>query len=231
MIRVRLLTLVFIMTVMLFGCAPAAGDVPQETAETPSSAVSSVPTEGTQGYSFTISNSQIIRSFEGEKEAIYDAVPYYKADWTVWLGSLVQEGDALYFAEGAAFSDGVSCICETEELGAAYAVVRTDIDGGNRLVLAEKTLPTGYWDVAVYGERVFYVNGTDEAVTVGYVGKDGSGGGVLDIASAAGEDAVCTNALLDVRNGFLTITADFSTADTVETLSLRVDEALNVTLQ
>ncbi len=231
MTRVGLLSLVFIMTVMLLGCAPAAGDVPQETEETQSSTISAAPTAIEQAYSFTISNSQIIRNYEGKKEAIYDAVPYYDADWTVWLGSLVQEGDALYFAEGAAFSDGVSCICETEELGAKYAVVRTDIDGGNRLVLAEKTLPTGYWDVAVYGERVFYVNGTNEAVTVEYVSKDGSEGGMLDFSEAAGEDAVYTNALLDVKDGYLTISADFTSSDSVKMLKLRVDEKLGVTLQ
>jgi hypothetical protein len=229
--HLRLLLFVFIVTVvMLSGCAPAVSDSPrQETTETPDGTVSAAPTA--KAFSYSISNSELIRSEEGEKEAIYDAAPYYDADWTVWLGSFVQDGDALYFAEGAVFSDGVSCICETEELGAKYAVVRTDLDGSNRRVLVEKTVPTGYWDVAVLGDRIFFVDGTDESVTVGYVGKDGSGGGFLDFSASAGMDAVCTNALLDVQDGFLTVSADFSSQDTVKTLSLRVDEALNVTLQ
>jgi hypothetical protein len=224
---------IFAMTITvltLTGCAPAPDQAPQREAAAPSSTVSAVPTPSALDYSYTISNSQVIRSSEGEKEAIYDAAPFYDAQWTVWLGNLVQDDDALFFAEGAAFSDGVSCICETEALGAKYAVVRTDLDGGNRLVLAEKTVPTGYWDVAVYGERVFYVDGANESVTVGYVDKDGSDGGVLDFSAAAGTDAVCVNALLDVQDGLLTVSADFADADTVKTLTLRVDEKLNITV-
>lgn len=226
----KTLHILFILIIlMLVGCAPVSGDMPrQEAPETPSTTLSA--DQAASAYAYSISNSEIMRSADGEKESIYNAAPYYNDDWTVWLGSLVQDGDAMYFAEGAVFSDGVSCICETEELGAKYAVVRTDLDGGSRRVLVEKTVPTGYWDVAVYGDRVFFVDGTDEAVTVGYVGKDGSGGGVLDFSAAAGTDAVCTNALLNVQDGYLTVSADFTSEDAVKTLNFRVDERLNITL-
>jgi|GEM_PF-3070613 len=227
--HLRILFVFILMILMLVGCAPVSGDLPrQEAAETPSATASAE--QAAIAYAYSISNSEIMRSAEGEKESIYDAAPYYNDDWTVWLGSLIQDGGALYFAEGAVFSDGVSCICETEELGAKYAVVRTDLDGTNRRVLVEKTVPTGYWDVAVYGDRVFFVDGTDEAVTVGYIGNDGSGGGLLDFSAFAGTDAVCTNVLLDVQDGCLTVSADFASKDTVKTLNFRVDERLNITL-
>ena len=181
--------------------------------------------------SFEVIGSEIRDISVGSKTVVYDAADYYNPEWTAWAGNLTVEGDALFFTEGAVFSDGVSCICDTQDLGAAYAVVRTDIDGANRTVLVSKTVPTGYWDIALLGGRVFFVDGRDDSVTVGYVSRDGGEQGYLDIASAAGEGAVCANALLITADDGLAITADFVLADgTRLSRNLLVNEDLTVTV-
>lgn len=176
-------------------------------------------------------NAEIIRTDGETKQSIYDAAPYYDADWTTWVGSLIVQDDALYFAESSVYSDGISCICETEGLGAAYAVVLTDINGENRQVLATSDVPSGFWDIEVFGSFVVYVQSVgDDALSICYVGKDGSPGGVLDLSAFAPKDAYLSNAVLDLQDGRLLINVEFYDGEGFVSRVLSVDESLVITM-
>ena len=225
---IRMVLALIVLSLALTGCAGYNGA--EEV--TPTMIINTPEPTTAQEVSFTISGSQIMKKTNEQQEVIYDAALHYNDQWTVWTGNLTVDGGCLYFTEGAVFSDGVSCICETEDKGSAYAVVRTDLSGADRTVLVFKDTPSGYWDIALLGERLFYVDGADEIVSVGYVGKDGHKGDVLDFSSVVGEDAVCTNALLDTQDSLLVITADFLMTDgTMQAHTLLVDGDLTVTKQ
>lgn len=180
---------------------------------------------------YTVMNAEIIRTDGETKQSIYDAAPYYDADWTTWVGSLIVQDDALYFAESSVYSDGISCICETEGLGAAYAVVLTDINGENRQVLATSDVPSGFWDIEVFGSFVVYVQSVgDDALSICYVGKDGSPGGVLDLSAFAPKDAYLSNAVLDLQDGRLLINVEFYDGEGFVSRVLSVDESLVITM-
>lgn len=220
---------IVVICLVLSGCAP----VMEEDASAGSADVileTPAPSPEPDRFSYSVMNAEIMRSDGEEKQSIYDAAPYYDADWTTWVGSLTVLDDALYFTEGSVFSDGVSCICETEDLGAAYAVVRTDKAGENRQVLAASDVPSGFWDIKVLGSFVFYVQSVGEdALAIGYVGKDGSLGGVLDLTPFAAKDAVLSNAVMSLQDDRLLIDAEFFDGEGLQSIKLVVDKSLAIT--
>lgn len=224
------MVLIVAICLLLSGCAPvmeadASASPADKSLETPE------PSPKADRFSYSVMNAQIIRADGDEKQSIYDAEPYYDANWTTWVGSLTVLDDALYFTEGSVFSDGVSCICETENLGAAYAVVRTDKNGEHRQVLAASDVPSGFWEIEVLGGFVFYVQSVrDDALTIGYVGKDGSPGGVLNLSPFAAKDAVLSNAVMGLRDGRLLIDAEFFDGEGMQSIQLVVDEGLAITV-
>jgi len=146
------------------------------------------------------------------------------------VGALAAEEDGLYFTEGGVFSDGVSCVGETACFGAAYAVVRTELDGSQRRVLVSKSTPVGYLGIKVAGGYIIYAEQEGEGVRVGYVSKDGSAAGTFDLAPFGPKGAVLGYAALGYSGDVLVITADYYTDHAVHTLLISVDKDLHITL-
>lgn len=173
---------------------------------------------------YNISDSVIYRN---NKDAIYDSSLYYDESWTAWVDNVTEADGTLYFTEGAAFNDGISCICDASLKGAAYAVVKTDLNGKDRRVLVSKTTPNGYSDVFPFAGKVFYVDLSMETASVGYVGIDGGDAAALELP--ARKDDVCTYAKLDTDGDYLIIEADFILGnDTATSRIYRIDSALNI---
>lgn len=214
------------LSLLLSACATAKP--PSKASEAPASEAPQAPTQNAPTASpgrYTVEGSVI---YNENKDTVYDAAQYYDLSWTVWVDNVTEAYGALYFNEGAVVNDGISCICDAAQKGAAYAVVKLSLDGNTRQVLSSKTTPDGYFDVLPFADRVFFVDGSPERAIVGYTGKDGDNSGTVDLPAEQGES--CINAKLDTDGDYLVITADFYSADMGVSSShaYRVDTQLNV---
>lgn len=203
--------------------APAkttAASTPAQNAASPPPPVASAPVR-----SYTIQGSAILND---DYEPIYDAAPYYEQGWTVWINNLTQVEDALYFTEGAAFNDGISCICESAQKGAVNAIVTTGLDGSGRKVLASNTDPDGYYDMQPFSGRVFFIDGSEQTARLSYVGNDGSDAGTLSLP--AGDSAGLFKAALSTDGEYLIVEMDFGSehAEAAASYTFRIDKDLNI---
>lgn len=228
----KLTLTLFLVLLLLSACSAGLtpADSPSQTAAV-SAPVQSAPSATQTAAApspqlrFTIQGSAILNA---DYEPVYDAAQYYEQGWTVWISDLKQADGALYFIEGAAFNDGISCICDSAQKGAENAIVKTALDGSDRKALASNTDPDGYYDMQPFAGHTFFIDGSEEAAKISYVDRDGNGAGTLSLP--AGESSGLFGAKFDIDGDYLIVTMDFGSADanSVESYTFRIDADLNV---
>lgn len=219
------------LSLLLAACGPnpaSSGADVENASVTKSAAVSEAPAKtaapppAQPGY--FIRDTMILSA---DEKPVYDAARYYEQGWTVWLSGLKEAYGALYFIEGAAFNDGISCICDSAQKGAVHAVVRLG-PAGSRSVLASKNTAEGYYGMLPFAERVFFIDSLSETASVCYADKEGKSFGTLSLPADKGFDLI--DAKLKAEGEFLIITAVFYSKETDSNLShtYRADADLNI---
>lgn len=223
--------------VALSGCTPKAagftsgrgdGEKPSTTG-TPETALTTPtpvpPTPTPEPAAYAVDGKTIVREQGGEETVIYDVADYYSTDLELYIGTLAQEPEALYFAEYA--TDMGEGFDGDEE----SALVRADFDGGNRVMLT----PLDYLaidQIVPYGDKIYFTAYAGDQMAVCWAQRDGSGWDWLDIdgyAAAQGLEAYCIGATLHVEDGTLYGDLTLTGADSVDTEHrVRIGEDLSI---
>lgn len=215
------------------GCSvrikPAAtASAAQTTAKIPSvSAAPAVQTEQPTAQTaeeYSLDGSKIIK----DGKTVYDAAEYYaKEGKAVSLGNLIVDSGALYFTEYCGSSEESDFGNDT-----AYSIISTDRDGGNRKALVSMNGLNGFSALIEYKDRLFYVEDGFDSVSIGDVGKDGTGQNTLDLSAyAAQQDIEQYFSYADLSRDGDYLYAEvgaFLKDGTVETHFIKIDENLNI---
>jgi len=179
---------------------PEVSDATQTPEATPAvtPVVTPSPTPQPEPVTYAIDGKTIVREQGSDKTVIYNVTDQYPEDWDCGLNSLAVEPEALYFTEYAQPQNG-------DFLESKYAIVCIGFDGSGRRVLKSEDV-IGFLQIAPYGDRIFFVQDGFDSVEIGWVWRDGSGSGWLDLTDYAAHYGVmpyCGYANLYMKGGML----------------------------
>lgn len=188
------IALILALALLFSGCGAQAGKITVTyvpTTDSPAPAQSPEP----EPVSYAIEGQTIVREQGGSKTVIYDVTKQFPDNYDCWLDNLAVEPDVLYFSEGGEPRDTDSY---------SFALVRTDLDGGNRLEL--DTGGYGYIQILPYKSRVFCVVDYMSDRGICWADMDGSVTGIIDVPiypAPDGEEQIIEEATLYTEEDIL----------------------------